>query len=68
MTTLLYRTRLRELLLLIRNGRLKTSSQGARRLHCSKSTVKRMIMALRDQHHDIIYDKKLGRYLENNPE
>lgn len=68
MTTLLYRTRLRELLLLIRNGRLKSSSHGAKLLHCSQSTIKRMIKDLRDQYHDIVYDKKQGRYLENNQE
>ena len=68
MTTLLYRTRLHELLCLIRNERLKSLSQGAKVLHCSKATVKRMIAALRNQHHEIVYDKKLKRYLENNRE
>lgn len=64
--TTLFRRRLLDILLLIRSERLKSSSQGAKLLHCSKSTVKRLIKELRDQHIDVVYDKKQGRYLEKD--
>jgi predicted DNA-binding transcriptional regulator YafY len=68
MTTLSYRKRLHELLLLIRKERIKSLSQGAELMHCSKATVKRMIAALRQQHFEIVYDKKLARYKDKTGE
>lgn len=62
MSKFTYRKRLHELLLLARGKKLKNTTLAAKKLHCSKRTVKRLIARLRLEGHELYYDIRLARY------
>jgi predicted DNA-binding transcriptional regulator YafY len=60
-----YEKRLTYVLELIMKGRLRSIEDVAGRFSCNVRTVKRMLNHLRDQGHDIKYDRKLKKYFIN---
>jgi len=63
MDFLSYEKRLAYLLELIGKGRLRSLEDIARRFTCSTRTIKRMINHLRDQGHQIQYDRLEKKYV-----
>lgn len=62
MSKFAYKKRLYEVLSLARAGKLRNSTLTAKKLYCSKRTVKRLIARLRFEGHEICYDIRLARY------
>ncbi|MGP2550131.1 HTH domain-containing protein [Mucilaginibacter rubeus] len=58
-----YEKRLDYVLELITKNRFRSIETVAQNFSCSTRTIKRMINHLRDRGHDIIYDKRLKKYL-----
>lgn len=57
-----YEIRLTYILELISKNRFGTLSSAAKRFNCSTRTVKRMLNHLREQGHDIQYDRAQNKY------
>lgn len=58
-----YETRLSYLLELIEKQRFRSIAELAARFECSNRTVKRMLAHLRDQGHEIRYDRLQKKFL-----
>ncbi|MGN6639524.1 MAG: HTH domain-containing protein [Mucilaginibacter sp.] len=58
-----YETRLQYLLELIEKQRLRSIDDVANRFGCSGRTITRMIRHLREQGHDIAYDRLQKKYV-----
>lgn len=63
-----YEIRLAYILELIEKGRFGTIESAAKRFSISTRTVKRMLNHLREQGHDIRYDRRQNKYLINKDE
>ncbi|WP_373009736.1 HTH domain-containing protein [Mucilaginibacter sp.] len=63
-----YEQRLAYILEQIRKNRFRSLEVTADRFSCSVRTVKRMIAHLRDQGHEITYDRLQKKYIIKNPE
>ena len=63
-----YEIRLRYVLELIEKSRFGSPESAAKRFSISSRTVKRMLNHLRDQGHDIRYDRKTKKYFINKTE
>ncbi|QJD95970.1 DeoR family transcriptional regulator [Mucilaginibacter robiniae] len=57
-----YEKRLGYILELIQKGRFRSVEAAARRFGCSGRTIKRMLNHLRDQGHDVQYDRQQKKY------
>jgi DeoR/GlpR family transcriptional regulator of sugar metabolism len=63
-----YENRLTYLLELIEKQRLRSISEVAKKFDCSNRTVKRMLNHLREQGHDICYDRLQKKFVLKKPE
>ena len=63
-----YEKRLEYVLELISKNRFRSLDETARRFGCSTRTVKRMLNHLRDQGHDIQYDRQQKKYFVKEKE